>query len=163
MLQSMGSQRVRHDSATEQGQGFFFLQHHTTCGTLVPRPGIESSPSAVSAESKPLVCQGIPRTSVLLMSVFPLAWNTWASVKVRGSDGWPRRKASFQARAQLNSVKTIYQTPDIFRARGGMGQTWGSPAPSPGSSLRLSILPSEERVKSVPEGCLRNLRKPSKE
>ena len=84
-------------------------------------------------------------------------------MKVRGSDGWPRRKASFQARAQLNSVGPIYQTPGIFRARGGMGQTWGSPAPSPGCSLRLFRHPSEEQVKPVPEGCLRNLRKPSKE
>ena len=45
------SQDATVGTSDESGPFFFFWPHHTACGTLVPRPGIEPVPPAVEAWS----------------------------------------------------------------------------------------------------------------
>ena len=54
-------------------QYFFFWLHHTTCGILVPRPGIDSGPSAVKAQSPShWTAREFPeRLNIIRMPVFP--------------------------------------------------------------------------------------------
>ena len=50
VLQFMGSQRVRHDWATELNWYIYMIPHSTACGVLVLWPGIKRVPPAMEAQ-----------------------------------------------------------------------------------------------------------------
>ena len=94
-IQSMGSQRVRHDGAHMHAHTRHHWPCHTACGILVPQPGIEPGPlqwkwrvraTGPPGNSQPLMAlKKLPRLS---LPCFPsLKVRAYAHL-FRGSDNW---------------------------------------------------------------------------